>query len=440
MRANSIARPAKRAGIRLRPWAASGLLAIALLGLGCRAVREPDLKGLYASQAASRRPPVVVIPGVLGSRLQDRDSGREIWPGRAFDLLTGRLLDRLALSTGADPLVSDRLVPGDSFFEAFGSDYYRTIVATLTGPGGYHCVPVGELAEHGTDVDCVLFSWDWRKDLVVAAQQLDATIRRLRELRADPTLPVDIVAHSAGGLVARYFVRFAAEDVLDREDPEAAIDIAGSNAVRRVILIGTPNYGSVSPLQGAIMGTRLGFASMRPELLATMPSLLELLPKPDRTWMIDIHGQRIDVDLYDAETWRRFRWSIFDPEIRERILATMPPGKEGDDALYERELFFEAALMRGRRFHRALSVPLHEVPTEFVVFGGDCDLTPARCLLEPGDGRVTKASLLGRDSLAPDAPQPGFFPISYAVFIRRGHAALPSDTTFRDNLLNLLLY
>ena len=53
---------------------------------------------------------------------------------------------------------------------------------------------------------------------------------------------------------------------------------------------------------------------------------------------------------------------------------------------------------------------------------------------------MTKASLLARDSLAPDADQPGFFPIAYAVFICAGHAALPSDMTFRDNLLNILLY
>jgi hypothetical protein len=61
-------------------------------------------------------------------------------------------------------------------------------------------------------------------------------------------------------------------------------------------------------------------------------------------------------------------------------------------------------------------------------------------MLEPGDGRVTKASLLARDSLSPDARQPGFFPIAYAVFICRSHADLPSDITFRDNLLNILLY
>jgi hypothetical protein len=133
--------------------------------------------------------------------------------------------------------------------------------------------------------------------------------------------------------------------------------------------------------------------------------------------------------------------------------------------LRDRERFFAAALTRARRFHQALSAPLGEVATENVVFRGDCELTPARCLLEvvggrvvirlhpeevrnhvpgvdyealmlePGDGRVTKASLLARDSLAPDATRPGFFPIAYAVFICRGHAELPSDVTFRDNLL-----
>lgn len=136
----------------------------------------------------------------------------------------------------------------------------------------------------------------------------------------------------------------------------------------------------------------------------------------------------------------------------------------------ERERFFEAALTRGRRLHQVLSLPLETASTEYVIFDGDCDLTPARCLmekvgdrvvirldadkirervpgvehetlmLEPGDGRVTKASLLGRDSLSPDASQPGFFPIAYVTFICKSHTDLPSDITFRDNLLNILLY
>lgn len=156
--------------------------------------------------------------------------------------------------------------------------------------------------------------------------------------------------------------------------------------------------------------------------------------------------------------------------MRARIIAGAASPAEADALLRDRERFFAHALARGRRFQQALSASLAAGATEYVVFGGDCELTPARCLLEevggravirlrpeevenrvagvdydalmlePGDGRVTKASLVARDSLAPDAVQPGFFPIAYAVFICRSHAELPSDVTFRDNLLNILLY
>ena len=44
-----------------------------------------------------------------------------------------------------------------------------------------------------------------------------------------PTLKVDIVAHSAGGLVARYFVRFGAVDTLHEVEP--TITFAGGQVV-----------------------------------------------------------------------------------------------------------------------------------------------------------------------------------------------------------------
>lgn len=452
-----------------------GALAVPVAALlGCVSLQgtEPDLERLYGVHAGAHRAPVIVIPGVFGSRLHDPESDREVWPGGSLDLIIGRRLRSLALSVAgaSGESIGDRLEPGGFFFEAFGRDYYRTILHTLSGPGGYRCIPSSQLASEGADADCVLLSWDWRRDLVKAAADLDRVIQRLRALRGDPNLRVDIVAHSAGGLVARYYVRFGAADVLDRPDPEATLDPTSGRAIRRLILIGTPNYGSVSALQGAIMGSDVGLASMPPELLATMPSLFELFPNPNRTWMIDLHGQRVDVDLYDVETWRRYQWSIFDPTVRDRIRAQVSGPAAGEARLRDYERFFEKSLTRASRFHRALSTPLEDVVTEYVVFGGDCELTPARCLLEevdgrvvirlrpedvrnripgvdydvlmlePGDGRVTKASLLARDSLSPDATQPGFFPIAYAVFICRGHAELPSDVTFRDNLLNILLY
>jgi alpha-beta hydrolase superfamily lysophospholipase len=52
----------------------------------------------------------------------------------------------------------------------------------------------------------------------------------LRRLQGDPTLKVDIVAHSAGGLVARYFVRFGAVDTLHEVEP--TITSSGSSSRR----------------------------------------------------------------------------------------------------------------------------------------------------------------------------------------------------------------
>ncbi len=156
--------------------------------------------------------------------------------------------------------------------------------------------------------------------------------------------------------------------------------------------------------------------------------------------------------------------------MRERIAARFNDAKQAGEELRARERVFAAGLARARRFHRALSAPLAASRVEYVVFGGDCTPTPARCLLEvvngspmiritpdevvgrvpgidyerlmlePGDGRVTKASLLARDTLDPEAGAVGFFPVAYAVFICRAHAELPSDITFRDNLLHILLY
>ncbi len=60
-------------------------------------------------------------------------------------------------------------------------------------------------------------------------------------------------------------------------------------------------------------------------------------------------------------------------------------------------------------------------------------------MIEPGDGSVTKASLLAMDSLAPNATR-GAFPIAWSVFVCERHVNLPANVTFQDKLLNIVLY
>jgi len=50
--------------------------------------RIPDLHRLYESgMERVRVPPVIIVPGILGSRLRERGSGRELWPGSLYNIL-----------------------------------------------------------------------------------------------------------------------------------------------------------------------------------------------------------------------------------------------------------------------------------------------------------------------------------------------------------------
>ena len=60
-----------------------------------------------------------------------------------------------------------------------------------------------------------IFPYDWRQDNVVIARKLDALIEQLRRDYGDPQLKVDLVAHSMGGLIARYYLQYGTTDVLD---------------------------------------------------------------------------------------------------------------------------------------------------------------------------------------------------------------------------------
>jgi hypothetical protein len=69
------------------------------------------------------------------------------------------------------------------------------------------------------------------------------------------------------------------------------------------------------------------------------------------------------------------------------------------------------------------------------------DVNYEELMLEPGDGRVTKPSLLARETLDPSAPQheDSFLPVAYAFFLCEHHNSLTSNINFQDDLLNVLL-
>ena len=445
------------AGRSWRRWLLGALL---LAGIGWLALHRddaprPDLGRLYrVGMQNVDIAPVILIPGAFGSRLHDRDSGEELWPGAWWRILFSsypELAIELDPATG-QPLPS-RLQARGVAEQAFGRDFYRPILDTLVRHGGYVRAEPGRPAKPG-ERRVYVFAYDWRQDNVQSARQLHALIEAVRADYGDPALRVDLVAHSMGGLIARYYLRFGTRDVLDGEAEQVTMD--GSARVRKLVLLGTPNLGSVSSLHAFLSGEAVGLRRIAPTTLATMPSAYQLFPHPLASWLVGIDGEPRPDELFDPATWRRHRWGIFAPGAGARP-ARPPPIQRPPEP--------------GPRLARVLSVAEPQSPIRYVLFGGDCHLTPARLLvedvggrdavrlapadiaaprpgvrydelmLEPGDGRVTKPSLLARETLDPSAPQheDSFLPVAYPFFLCEHHSQLTGNINFQDNLLGVLM-
>ena len=451
------------------------LVAVALTAATLLRRGAPDLHRLYASgMEHNSAPPVIIIPGILGSRLRDRRTHRELWPGSIYNVL----FSAESLALDIDPVTleprADDVEAYDLFRSLLGTDFYGQIIETLERQGGYVRGHPGTPGD-GAARRYYVFAYDWRQDNVVTARKLDALIDQIRRDYHDPALKVDIVAHSMGGLITRYYIQYGVSDVLDANDFPASF--AGAGKIRTAVLLGTPNLGSVKALHSMLAGHNVGWQTIPVEALATMPSVYQLLPHPVTDWLVDPAGRALERDLYFVGTWIAYHWSVFDPAIERRVTARFKNAAAAAAYLGTLQDYFAKRIERARRFVWSLSYNEQQhAPVRLVVFGGDCVLTPARVvleeeptaasgrsaslrllpgdvhsrvpgvdysrlMLEPGDGEVTKPSLLARQSLDPTVSRTDdvFFPLAYAFFLCVDHEQLTANINFQDNLLNVLL-
>lgn len=446
---------------------------IATLFAACMAgcsVMQPDLTRIYAKQEGNTdQPPVIVIHGALGGRLHDPQKNREIWPGPFTRVLFGDYED-LELAIDEDSLhpKEPALTPGGVAARIGQVDFYGRILDVLQEAGGYVRAEPGD-KRGGGEKRYYVFNYDWRQDNVRTARELDRFIERIRGDYGDPSLKVDIVAHSMGGLIARYYVRYGLEDVLD--DNEFPVNQYGAQKIRRVVLLGTPNLGSAAAFRTLARGYKVLLGTIPIEVVATFPSTYQVLPHAINDWLVDMDGQPIDLDQFDVEFWRQNRFSIFNAKVRARVRDRFENDADADHYLATLDRYFEKHIERARRFSWSLTVPAENSSIKYIVFGSDCVDTPARMVVEPldgarrvrlypkeianpragvdyerimfepGDGVVTKASLMARQTFDPTVSRHeySYFAMDYPIFLCESHGQLTGNVHFQNNLLHALL-
>lgn len=443
----------------------TGALAVSGCVAGQRVV--PPLAELYRDlDHAADQPPLIVIPGAFGSQLRRRSTGVEIWPRSNFSLLFSSYPD-IELEIDPETLepITDDVEAFEIFREGLGRDFYGAVLDTLEDVGGYTRRRVGDPGEPSGRTYYV-YLYDWRLDNVAAVQGLHELIERVADEHGNSSQQVDVLAHSNGGLLARYYARYGTADVLTENPVPASGN--GSYRIRRLLLVGTPNLGSMQPVLSHVRGEEMGLRHIPADVVATCSGAPQLMPHPEHTWLVNLRGEPIDLDVYDIETWRDLDWSIFSAKARARMIRRRGSRKAADAHRQMLDAYLSKHLARGRRFQQALSLPaLQDEPRPYL-FGGDCAPTVARLVLgragkgyagyeradlipnplsglnyaalinDPGDGVVTRESLIGRPSRmnrGPVAP----LEISHSVFLCEAHQSLTGNPSFQDNLLYTLL-
>ncbi|MDH3494806.1 MAG: hypothetical protein OEM82_14725, partial [Acidobacteriota bacterium] len=357
-----------------------------ILATGTLAQDAPDLKTVRASAVRGKRP-LVIIPGILGSELVNKHSGEKVW----FNLRRSKVDDLKLPVSPAIARSRDNLVPGDILrsikFLFASQDFYGGFTESVVKYGDYEEASFDKPPASLND-KVFVFPYDWRRDNVETARLLVRKLAALKKASGEKEVKFDIVAHSMGGLIARYAAMYGDRDLPVRRPRP---NWRGAVLINSIHMFGTPNHGAADSFQvllegfGAVKGINLPFVrDLSPVEVFTMPALFQLLPHSDVDMFYDEDLKPLKVDIYNYRTWEKYRWSIYGEDgIFDRYT-------EGEIARMEQ--YLEAVLKRARAFQGALDAGFAG-PVRIVSYGSDCTDTADGYLLLKRNGTETWTTL-----------------------------------------------
>ena len=215
---------------------------------------------------------IVLVPGYMGSRLKDRNSGEIVW----LDI-PALLSDPFHISEALTRMFARMRYPNDDLEPAgvmdqvifvpplFKQEHYGRLLKKLETIG--YDAPGGMVYPDRAPV--YTFDYDWRQDNRISARQLGEAIQGWRSVHPDSQ--VWIIGHSNGGIVARWYI--------EKE--------GGLEYVSRLFLMGSPWDGAPKAMRVLIDGldvfllrlfNRYDIPRLTRNLILSFPSYYQLIP------------------------------------------------------------------------------------------------------------------------------------------------------------------
>lgn len=362
-------------------------ISLAVLGLAVFANAAAGQTPAPSPAPSTGKNPVIVVPGITGSELINKDTGKTAWfhRSRAKD-------DDVRLPMSANlARNSDALIAGDIIREVRIAsilpeiEIYAKLIDALQTTGGYREAKWDAATNEDAADTFFVFSYDWRRDNVENARLLIERIETLKRKIGKPDLKFNVIAHSMGGLISRYAAMYGNVDI-PASKPRPSW--SGARHLDKVFLVGTPNEGSLLAFDALLNGVSyIGGGVNLPFIqdltrfdVFTIPSIFQLLPHERSMLAYDEELQPLNIDIYDPAAWEEYDWAIWkDKNFSKRFSAN-----EQENA----RPYFRAAIERARRFQEALNATSNaKVPVSFYLLGAECKDTPTAMVLRRDEKR-----------------------------------------------------
>lgn len=442
------------------------------------------------AESGKIRIPVILIPGFKGSLL--KRNGEPLWE-KSYTVAFRHLFDELEMDLEAQSEGDFKTYYRSQKIEPAGilSDYHiggRKLSVKLSVYNDIQQA-LQEIGGFSEGKDLYTFSYDWRIDNRIAAVRLALKIQQVQDqyrkyledalgndfkaywdklykagfITKWGQIKVNLVAHSMGGLVSRYYIQM----------------LHGGGQINKLIMLGTPNLGSMDSLRALAEGeypeSIFHFYSKKKTrpIIFSWAATFQLLPRyPGALHTIDnsevstgiwgLSGKDIDFDMA-ITNWDTYNLLPSNsPKAKSYLKYQLKDSYNFYQALngnadnnYEQDKLV--------KIRELLDVNIHNMPppseneSKIIIFGGHCESTLKYAFLGEIEGKnrfVFKKPAEDKEDLSTPnsySQGDGRVPVDsldyrrikkageYEFLMCTEHTEMVKDRTFQYNLLRELL-
>ena len=429
-------------------------------------------------QSGFMQNPIIVIPGILGSNITNLENENTLWGdfGESFanpdadenlrmialPMQMGKTLDQLQGISTADG--SLRYIKGSVAGIPISINTYASMLSALgvgeqQGAGASLNKLDDYIDDRRNEANAFEFSYDWRRSMDENAVRLGEYIRqvtRFVQLQRGSHEPIkfDIVAHSMGGLITRYYLQYG-EQLLPAGDAMPIANWSGSAQIERVVLIAPPNGGALPGLDCLLTGIPKNPITPRydPVVLGTLPAVYQLFPRLRYKMFRRSDADEQHSDFMNTDLWLEMNWGLAD-KTKDPLLARLLPGVDTPSARRDTALdHLDKCLFSSRKLQLALDTetvrPEH---LKMFLFVGDATMTPLLATAKKGDKKLTYIKKGAGDGTVPrscvllDERVGGKWgpkvnsPLQWdnVIFLQSSHLGMTKDPLCIKNILYIL--